>query len=151
MKKIRRQHNKITDQNGDARDAGFTLVELLVVIGIIVLIASLAAPQVLRYLGSARSDAAQAQISNIESALELFFIDNLRFPTDDEGLDVLSAPSVELQATWNGPYLRGADALVDPWGRPYRYTSQNGEVVVSSLGRDGQEGGTGEDGDVSNR
>ncbi|MEO1702974.1 MAG: type II secretion system major pseudopilin GspG [Pseudomonadota bacterium] len=148
---FRRQKSSKPSSTGRGDEAGFTLVELLVVIGIIVLIASLAAPQVLRYLGSARSDAAQAQISNLESALELFFIDNLRFPTNDEGLSALSTPSVELQSTWNGPYLRGADALVDPWGRPYRYATEGSDFVISSLGRDGQEGGSGEDADVTNR
>ncbi|MCB1385662.1 MAG: type II secretion system major pseudopilin GspG [Nitratireductor sp.] len=134
----------------DAGEAGFTMVELLVVLAIIVLVASLAAPQVLRYLGSARSDAAIAQIKNIEGALDLFFIDNLRYPTSEEGLKALSEPSPELQDRWNGPYLKKADEIVDPWGRPYRYSADSDTVQISSLGRDGKEGGTGEDADISN-
>lgn len=134
----------------ESDDAGFTLVELLVVLAIVALIASLAAPQVLRYLGSARMDAAQAQISNIESALELFFIDNLRYPTTEEGLAALSAASPALQARWNGPYLKKADELTDPWGNTYNYSYIDNTVRVFSFGRDGKQGGDGEDGDISN-
>lgn len=131
-------------------ERGFTLVELLVVLGIIALIASLAAPQVLRYLGSARSDAAQAQIRNIESALELFYIDVLRYPSSDEGLDVLAEPTPEISQRWNGPYLKNADELADPWGNPYIYRYEDEEVVITSLGRDGKADGTGEDRDLTN-
>jgi general secretion pathway protein G len=132
-------------------DAGFTLVELLVVLAIIVLLAGIVAPQVLRYLGSARSEAASAQIRNIESALELFYIDNHRYPTDEEGLAVLSEAPPELAGRWNGPYLKSADALRDPWGRPYLYRTQGDSVQIVTLGRDGAAEGTGEDRDISNR
>ncbi len=130
-------------------DSGFTLVELLVVLAIVALIASLAAPQVLRYLGSARSDATQAQIRNVESALELFFIDNLRYPTSDEGLAALAQPNAELQARWNGPYLKKADTLLDPWGKPYLYEFADNVVKIISYGRDGKQGGEGEDRDIT--
>lgn len=135
----------------ESSEAGFTLVELLVVLAIIVLLAGIVAPQVLRYLGSARSEAASAQIRNIENALELFYIDNHRYPSTEEGLAVLSKPSPELGASWNGPYLRDADALRDPWGRPYVYASTGDGVEVKTLGRDGAAEGSGEDRDISNR
>ncbi|MDH3195412.1 MAG: type II secretion system major pseudopilin GspG [Hyphomicrobiales bacterium] len=133
-----------------SREDGFTLVELLVVLAIITLVVTLVAPQVLRYLGTARSDAARAQISNIESALELFYIDNLRYPTTEEGLAVLARPSPELAVRWNGPYLKNADEIRDPWGNPYLYEFSDNDIKISSLGRDGKADGTGEDRDISN-
>ena len=98
-----------------AGEAGFTMVELLVVLAIIGLIATFAVPQVLRYLGSSRSDAARIQISNIESAMELYFIDNLQYPDTEQGIAALAIRPGE-SARWNGPYLKGADTLKDPWG-----------------------------------
>lgn len=135
----------------DDRESGFTLVELLVVLAIIALIATLAAPQVLRYLGSARTNAAKAQVRNIESALELYYVDNAKYPTTEEGLSALvTAPAGE--ARWNGPYLKGTTGLKDPWGKPYSYEvkADASGVVIRTFGKDGKPDGTGEDQDVTN-
>jgi len=132
-------------------EAGFTLLELLVVLGIIALLATVAGPQVLRYLGKARTDTAKAQIAAISTALELYALYNGTFPTQEAGLSVLvNAPSNG--ATWHGPYLKRQDALLDPWGRPYnyRFPGRAGSPEVFSLGRDNVPGGTGEDQDISN-
>lgn len=133
------------------KEAGFTIVELLVVLVIIGLIASFAVPQVLRYLGSARSDAARVQIGNIESAMELYYIDNLKYPESEEGIGALSVRPANAER-WNGPYLKGAEKLRDPWGNAYTYkiNTENGEIIITSLGRDGKTGGEDEDADISN-
>jgi len=146
-----KQASEKSRRNRDTSESGFTLVELLVVLAIIALIATLAAPQVLRYLGAARTNAAKAQIRNIESALELYYVDNAKYPTSEEGLNALVAqPAGETR--WNGPYLKGTTGLKDPWGRPYSYEvkADASGVIIRSLGKDGKPDGTGEDQDVTN-
>ncbi len=133
------------------RQAGFTLIELLVVLAILGLLAAVVGPQVLKYLGSSRSQAARVQVQNITAGLELYRLDTGRYPSDAEGLAALMAAPAAAPG-WNGPYLRRAEGLRDPWGRPYLYKmpGAHGEVDVYSLGADGAEGGTGEDQDVGN-
>ena len=133
------------------REAGFTLIELLIVLGILALLASVATPQVLRYLGTARAETAKVQINAITSALELYAIDNGGYPTQEVGLSALmQAPQGATQ--WNGPYLKKAQGLMDPWGRPYQYKvpGRGGPFDVFSLGRDNAPDGTGEDRDITN-
>ena len=132
-------------------DAGFTLLEMLVVLAIISLLAAIMAPQVLKYLGSSRAQTAKVQIQNVASAVELFRLDVGRFPTSGEGVAaVVTRPAAA--PGWNGPYLKNDQALKDPWGRPYLYKApgQHGEFDVYSLGADGAEGGSGEAADVGN-
>jgi general secretion pathway protein G len=132
-------------------EAGFTLLELLVVLAILGLLAAIVAPQVLRYLGASRSQAAKVQIENISASLDQFDMDVGRYPSQEEGLDALvqAPPSA---ANWNGPYLRRPTALVDPWGQKYLYRipGRHGDVDVYSFGSDHAEGGTGEAKDVGN-
>ncbi|MEQ1698416.1 MAG: type II secretion system major pseudopilin GspG [Hyphomicrobiaceae bacterium] len=132
-------------------DAGFTLLELLVVLGIIALLATVAAPQVLQYLGKARTETAKAQVSAISTALELYALDNGGFPAPASGLSALVKAPLGAPG-WKGPYLKRAEGLVDPWGHPYQYRlpGKNGGADVFTLGRDNAAGGTGEDQDVTN-
>ncbi len=130
---------------------GFTLVEMLVVLGIIVLLAAMIAPQVIRYLGTARSQTASIQIKNIESALELYYLDAGHYPTDTESLKALIEAPQSLPS-WHGPYLKQKSGISDPWGKPYIYKQpgEHGSFDLSSLGRDGVPGGEGEDKDLQN-
>jgi general secretion pathway protein G len=130
-------------------EAGFTLVELLVVLVILVLIASIVGPRVIGYLGSSRSKTADVQIESMVTAVELFRIDVGRYPTASEGLEALVRPVARISG-WNGPYLAKADVPPDPWGRPYLYEAGDGGFRIRSFGGDGKEGGTGEDADISN-
>jgi general secretion pathway protein G len=138
--------------NRDRRsDGGFTLLEMLVVLAIMGLLAAIIAPQVLKYLGSSRTQTAKVQITNVVSALELFRVDVGRYPTQQEGLNaVITAPSTAVG--WNGPYLQKPSALMDPWQQPYLYKNpgKHGEIDVYTLGSDKAEGGTGEAADVGN-
>jgi len=129
---------------------GFTLLELLVVLIILGLIAAFATPQVMRYLGGARSDAARIHIQTLVSALDLFRLDVGRYPSDQEGLDALVERPSGMDR-WNGPYVRRRDMLTDPWGRPYSYKvpGEHGEFDVFTLGADNAPGGTGENKDVA--
>jgi general secretion pathway protein G len=116
---------------------GLTLIEILVVLFIVALLAGLVAPRVLTYLGPSRMKAAKAQITALETVAQEFYLKNGRFPTQQEGLDVLKP-------------LIGKEIPLDPWGRPYSYRApgQQGDFDIVSFGRDGTEGGEGEDQDV---
>lgn len=130
---------------------GFTLLEVLVVLTIMGLLAAIVGPQVMKYLGSSRSETARIQVKNIAASLQLFRLDAGRYPSAQEGLDALvKQPSTV--PNWNGPYLPDATAISDPWGKPYRFLvpGKHGEIDVYSLGSDGAEGGTGEAKDVGN-
>jgi general secretion pathway protein G len=134
----------------DSED-GFTLLELLVVLAILGLLAAIVGPQVIKYLGSSKTQAASVQVKNIAASLQLFRLDAGRYPTNEEGLAALVKQPPAVPA-WNGPYMPDQAALTDPWGRPYRMLvpGKRGEVDIFSLGSDGAEGGTGEARDVGN-
>jgi general secretion pathway protein G len=132
-------------------DAGFTLIELLIVLAILALLAGLVAPQVMRYLGKARTETAKVQINAISSAIELYALDNGVYPAPQIGLNAL-VQRPHGATRWNGPYLKKAEGLKDPWGRPYQYRvpGRAGAFDVFTLGRDNAPGGTGEDSDLAN-
>lgn len=131
-------------------NAGFTLIELLVVLVILGLLAAFAAPQVLKYLGSAKTDAAEAQIKNISAILDLYRLEVGSYPSEADGLEALVTAPADA-ARWNGPYVKQRDSLVDPWGELYLYRmpGEHGDYDIFSLGADGTEGGDGEDQDVT--
>lgn len=133
-----------------AAEAGFTLVEMLVVITIIGLIMALVAPRVLNYLGESKVKAAKIQIESLGSALDLYYLDEGHYPTTSDGLAALVQRPGN-STTWNGPYLKGTIVPADPWGHPYVYRSpgEHGAYDIVSYGSDGQEGGAGTASDIS--
>ena len=134
-----------------AGEGGFTLVELLVVLVILVLLASIIGPRVIGYLGSSRTKTASVQIANLTTSLELFHLDIGRYPSSSEGLQSLVVAPHGVTG-WNGPYISKATIPLDPWGRPYRYQypGKKNTFDLYTFGRDDKEGGSDEDKDVWN-
>ena len=131
-------------------ERGLTLIELLVVLLILALIAAFAVPRVLSYLGGARSDAAGIQIERLGGILDLYRLDNGRYPETADGLEALvNAPAGSER--WNGPYVKKENSLIDPWGQPYEYRApgDHGEYDLFTLGADEAEGSDGEDADIT--
>jgi general secretion pathway protein G len=135
----------------NAAEAGFSLIELLVVLAILGLLIGLVAPPVIRYLGRAKTDVAKVDIHNLESALDLYRLDFGHYPTQTEGLPALVEKPAGLER-WQGPYLKQKTVPTDPWGHPYQYRipGEHGEYDLYSLGADNAPGGTGENQDVTN-
>jgi general secretion pathway protein G len=124
-------------------EGGFTLVEMLVVISIIGLIMALVGPRVLGYLSDSKVKAAKIQIESLSAALDLFYLDNGRYPAANEGLTALvQRPSSD--NTWNGPYLKTNAVPADPWGHPYLYKvpGDHAPYEIASFGSLGPEGGS---------
>ena len=131
--------------------AGFTLIEIMVVIVILGILAALIVPKVLERPDEARAIAAKSDIAAIMQALKLYRLDNQRYPTGEQGLAALIAKPEQppLPPNWKaGGYLEKLPK--DPWGRPYVYLNPGvrGEIEVFSFGADGQQGGSGIDADV---
>lgn len=135
-----------------ASQRGFTLIEIMVVVVIIGLLAAIVAPNIIGRIDQAAANRAKTDIRQIETALQLYRLDNFKYPSTDEGLEALvTKPSDVSAPNWNP---RGYMQKVpnDPWERPYLYRSpgQQGEIDIYTLGADGQEGGEGVDADVGN-
>ena len=131
------------------RAAGFTLIELMVVLVIIGVLAALIVPNVLDRTDDARATAARTDVHNIMQALKLYKLDNQRFPTAEQGLQALIVrpTATPVPGNWR-PYLEKLPN--DPWGQPYHYLNPGvqGEVDVMSFGADGQSGGEGKNADI---
>lgn len=139
---MRRRHRReLTDQAGSA---GYTLTEMLVVIGIICLIAAVLTPGVMGQLSRARVKTAELQLDTVSADIEAFRSDVGRYPTKQEGLQSLLREPANADG-WTGPYAKDAKTLSDPWNRPLIYivASDGQSYHVKSLGADGKPGGTG--------
>ena len=134
---------------------GFTIIELLVVVLIITMLVVFVAPRMFKGLGKTKRDIARSKMAIIESALGNFYLDCGRYPTTDEGLEVLIEVPAELEEKWNGPYLKQSH-LEDPWKNLYIYEEEGtinvGSFDIISYGSDGEPGGEegSEDEDIFN-
>jgi general secretion pathway protein G len=131
---------------------GFTLIEILVVVVILGILAAIVVPRVMERPGEARVTRAKQDVTSIQTALNLYKLDNFSYPSNEQGLEALVAkPAGQPDApNWKGPYLDRVPK--DPWGKPYQYQrpGQHGEIDVYSNGADGKPGGEGEAADVGN-
>lgn len=137
------------------RQAGFTLIELMVVMVILAILAGLIVPRIMGRPEEARRTKAAIQIQSLETALKLYNLDNGDYPTTEQGIQALvEAPTVgKLPAKWRqGGYLEKGRVPKDPWGNDFIYLQPGiqGEYDIISYGADGQQGGEGKDADISN-
>jgi general secretion pathway protein G len=138
-------------RNKFIRATGFTLLELLVVLVILGLLATLVGPRLFANISKSETKVARAQIAALETALENYRVDTGSFPSTEQGLSALEkAPGNETK--WAGPYLKKSLPL-DPWGKAYQYRSpgEKSEFDIFTLGKDGKAGGAGSDEDVFNK
>jgi general secretion pathway protein G len=129
--------------------AGFTLLELLVVMVIIGLLAAYVAPKYFAQIGKSETKVAAAQVDALGKSLDQYRLDAGHYPTTEQGLDALfNQPANETK--WSGPYLQKKVPL-DPWGKPYIYRApgEHGDYDLLTYGKDGQPGGTGENSDIT--
>ena len=132
------------------RHSGFTLLELLVVLGIIAMLAGIVGPQVMKHMGASKTKAAKVQIEDLAASLDMYKLDEGRYPTQQQGLSALIEKPADAKR-WNGPYLRKDKIPQDPWHQDYHYVypGQHGKFDLFSYGADEKEGGEGEDQDVN--
>src|SRR5471030_3223339 len=135
------------------RRPGFTLIEILVVIVVIAILATLVAPNIFQHVGAAKSATAKSQIEMLGAALDDYRLDNGTYPNTQQGLGALwEKPSTDPPANWRTPYLRKPVPL-DPWGRAYVYQFPGQQNLqgydLVSYGADGKPGGEGEDADIA--
>ncbi len=138
-----------TSHEDTRRQAGFTLMELLLVLVIVGLLAAVVGPTLYQRIKPAKETAVREQIENFSTALDGFVVDVGRYPSTQEGLNSLRTKPDGIEK-WNGPYLK-KEIPADPWGNPYQYRSpgRSGGYEIISYGADGREGGEGENADIT--
>jgi general secretion pathway protein G len=131
-------------------ERGFTLIEVMVVIVILSILAAIIVPRIMDRPDKARMVKAQADIRALESALNLYRLDNHNYPTTDEGLEALVQKPADAPSWKEGGYIDRMPK--DPWGKPYQYLNPgtHGSIDIFSLGADGQPGGEGKNADIGN-
>ena len=132
-----------------SREKGFSLIELIVVLVILGLLATVVGPQVMKRLAQGKAEIAKLQVDQLEGAIGLFRFDVGRYPSSSEGLEALLRDAgIE---NWSGPYLEKSTVPKDPWGREYEYRSpgQHSDFDLWSHGADGTPGGEDDSADVT--
>jgi len=129
---------------------GFSFIEILIVIVIMAGIAALVGPALFSKLDEAKVDQARIQMKNLAGALELYRLDNSRYPSGEQSLQALIArPTIgRVPANWRGPYLNSKKVPQDPWGGDYAYRASAGAFELKCLGADLTPGGEGLDQDL---
>jgi len=130
---------------------GFSFIEIMIVIVIMAGMIAIVGPMLFSRLDEAKVDQARIQIKSLIAALDLYHLDNSAYPTTDQGLEaLLTKPAVgKIPANWRGPYLRSKTIPRDPWENDYVYQSEGKNIVLKSLGADGETGGEGINADIS--
>lgn len=135
-----------------SKQRGFTLLEVMVVLAIIGGIMALVATNIIGSASDSRIKTTKAQIKLLENALDLYKLDNFTYPTTEQGLEALITKPTSSPEPKNykaGGYLKGNSVPTDSWGNEFAYFKDKGGYEILSLGADGQEGGEGEDADIS--
>ena len=137
------KHKDELDIEGGDKEAGFTLIEMLVVMVIMALLIGVVSVNVFRNIDKAKITRVEADVSSIATAMEMYKLDQFDFPAENDGLQALVAPPDGVQ-----PYL--STVPKDPWGNDYiyRYPGEQGRFDIISLGADGAEGGEGPNADI---
>jgi len=139
---------KINPSKQIKKQSGFTLIEIMVVVVIIGILASVVVPRIMDNPDKARTAKAKNDIRALESAMDLYRLDNFTYPSTDEGLDALISSPSSSPANWKqGGYIKKLNN--DPWGNDYLYDNDGGNIVVYTYGADGSEGGEGPNKDIS--
>lgn len=129
---------------------GFSFIEIMIVIVIMAGIVAIVGPTLFSRLDQAKIDQAKIQMKSLVSALDLYHLDNSTYPTTEQGLEALvSKPELGVvPQNWRGPYLRSSKVPKDPWNNDYFYQSDGDQIIIKSLGADGEEGGEGINSDI---
>ncbi len=148
-KKKSRAIRKALVRKGVGDEKGFTLIEIIVVVIIIGLLATLVAPRFFGKVEQSKIKTTYAQIELLGAALDMYRLDTGEYPTTSDGLDVLRVKPSNVENGWDGPYLK-KELPKDAWGHYFQYTSpgKHGEYDLISLGADGVEGGDGKNKDI---
>lgn len=137
-------------ENSDKKDRGFSFIEIMIVIVIMAGMIAIVGPMLFSRLDEAKVDQARIQMKSLVGALDLYHLDNSTYPSTDQGLSALLVkPEVgKVPKNWRGPYLRSSSIPKDPWENDYIYQSDGKNIIMKSLGADGEEGGEGIDADI---